>query len=87
MNSSSGNISASRVTGDTQITDSFGDVTVLLPHSSTLYHVYTHNPFGSTNVAHVPQSPTAANSITVIDNSGNISISEQGGHPSAPAAP
>lgn len=61
-----------------QVTDSFGDVILELPSGSAVYRVQTKNPFGSTNVSSVPRSPTAQNTITVINNSGNITITSQG---------
>jgi hypothetical protein len=55
------------------ITDSFGNVTLILPVGSTAYQVRTHNSFGSTNVS-VPQSTTSAHVIRVSNNSGDITI-------------
>lgn len=58
------------------ITDSFGNVTLILPAGSTAYQVQTHNSFGSTNVS-VPRSPTAKHVIKVSNNSGDITIRTQ----------
>lgn len=62
-----------KVPRNVRVSDSFGDVTLELPAGDTRYHVTTRNQFGSTSVQ-VPQSSTAADSITVISNSGNIAI-------------
>jgi hypothetical protein len=80
----SGNVTIqfATVPRDVRVNDSFGDVTLLLPDSSTPYHVSTRNPFGSTNVS-VLTSPAAADTITVNDNSGNIAI----GYPDSGSAP
>lgn len=58
------------------VTDSFGNVTLILPAGSTAYQVHTHNSFGSTSVS-VAQSPTSAHIIRVNNNSGNITIRTQ----------
>lgn len=58
------------------VTDSFGNVTLILPAGSTAYQVQTHNSFGSTNVS-VPHSPTATHVIKVRNNSGDITIRTQ----------
>ena len=58
------------------VTDSFGNVTLVLPAGSTAYQVHTHNSFGSTNVS-VPRSPTATHVIKVSNNSGDITIVTQ----------
>jgi DUF4097 and DUF4098 domain-containing protein YvlB len=55
------------------ITDSFGNVTLVLPRGSTAYQVVTHNSFGSTNVS-VPRNPASAHVIQVSNNSGDITI-------------
>jgi hypothetical protein len=67
------------------VTDSFGNVTLILPAGSTAYQVYTHNSFGSTSVS-VAQSPTSAHVIRVSNNSGDIRIITQSG-PAAPPGP
>jgi Putative adhesin len=58
------------------VTDSFGNVTLILPAGSTAYQVHTHNSFGSTSVS-VAQSPTSAHVIRVSNNSGDITIRTQ----------
>jgi len=58
------------------VTDSFGNVTLLLPAGATAYQVHTHNSFGSTSVS-VAQSPTSAHVIRVSNNSGDITIRTQ----------
>lgn len=55
------------------VTDSFGNVTLVLPAGRTAYQVHTHNSFGSTHVS-VPRSPTAKHVIKVSNNSGDIRI-------------
>jgi Putative adhesin len=62
-----------KVPRDVQVSDSFGNVTLVLPAGLTRYHVITRNKFGSTSVK-VPQSSTAADTITVISNSGDIVV-------------
>lgn len=59
------------------VTDSFGNVTLILPAGSTAYQVHTHNSFGSTSVS-VAQSPASAHVIQVNNNSGNITIRTPG---------
>jgi len=54
------------------VTDSFGNVTLILP-AGTAYQVHTHNSFGSTSVS-VAQSPASAHVIRVSNNSGDITI-------------
>jgi len=63
----------SKVPRNVQVSDSFGTVTLVLPPGLTRYHVTTRNQFGSTSVK-VPQSRTAADTITVISNSGDIVV-------------
>jgi len=58
------------------VTDSFGNVTLILPAGSTAYQVHTHNSFGSTSVS-VAQSPASAHVIRVNNNSGDITIRTQ----------
>jgi S-adenosylmethionine hydrolase len=58
------------------VTDSFGNVTLILPAGSTAYQVHTHDSFGSTSVS-VAQSPTSAHVIRVSNNSGDITIRTQ----------
>jgi hypothetical protein len=84
-----------KVPRQVNVTDSFGDITLVLPPGPATYRVVTGNSFGSTTVS-VPQSPTARNVITASNNSGNITIITQKGHavthahpapPSPPAGP
>jgi DUF4097 and DUF4098 domain-containing protein YvlB len=58
------------------VTDSFGNVTLILPAGRTAYQVQTHNSFGSTAVS-VPRSPTSTHVIKVSNNSGDITIRTQ----------
>lgn len=58
------------------VTDSFGNVTLILPAGSTAYQVHTHNSFGSTSVS-VAQNPASAHVIRVNNNSGDIRIRTQ----------
>ena len=55
------------------VTDSFGNVTLILPAGSTAYQVHTHDSFGSTSVS-VAQNPASAYVIRVSNNSGDITI-------------
>ena len=74
----SGDITLRFATVPTQVnvTDSFGNVTLILPAGSTAYQVHTHNSFGSTSVS-VAQSPTSAHVLRVNNNSGDITIRTQ----------
>ena len=74
----SGNVTLrfSTVPQQVNVTDSFGNVTLILPAGSTVYRVHTHNSFGSTSVS-VAQSPTSAHVIRVLNNSGDITIRTQ----------
>ncbi len=74
----SGDITLRFATVPTQVnvTDSFGNVTLILPAGSTAYQVHTHNSFGSTSVS-VAQSPASKRVIRVSDNSGDIRIITQ----------
>jgi DUF4097 and DUF4098 domain-containing protein YvlB len=63
----------STVPQQVNVTDSFGNVTLILPTGSTAYQVHTHNSFGSTSVS-VAQSQTSSHVIRVNNNSGDITI-------------
>ena len=67
------------------VTDSFGNVTLILPPGAVAYQVHTHDSFGSTHLS-VAQSPTSAHVIRVTNNSGDITIITQSSPP-APRAP
>jgi hypothetical protein len=62
------------------VTDSFGNVTLILPPGAVAYQVHTHDSFGNTHVS-VAQSPTSAHVIRVLNNSGDITIITQSGPP------
>jgi hypothetical protein len=62
-----------KVPRNVRVNDSFGDVTLELPAGDTRYHVTTRNPYGTTSIK-VPESGTAADTITVVSNSGSIAI-------------
>jgi hypothetical protein len=66
----------STVPTQVNVTDSFGNVTLVLPAGAVAYQVHTHNSFGSTSVS-VAQSPTSKHVIRVSDNSGDIRIVTQ----------
>jgi hypothetical protein len=85
---SSGDISLTftKVPGKVTVTDSFGNITLVLPPGPATYRVATRNSFGSTSVS-VPQSPAALNLIVASNNSGDISITTQKGHPVAHGHP
>jgi Putative adhesin len=68
------------------VTDSFGNITLVLPAGTAAYRVTTRNSFGSTTVT-VPRSPTARNVISASNNSGNITITTQKSHAVTPAHP
>jgi hypothetical protein len=64
------------------VTDRFGNITLVLPAGPATYRVQTRNSFGSTTVS-VPRSPSSRNVITASNNSGDISIVTRE-HPEAP---
>lgn len=74
----SGDVTLRFATVPTQVnvTDSFGNVTLILPAGAVAYQVHTHNSFGSTSVS-VAQSPASAHVIRVLNNSGDITIRTQ----------
>ena len=76
----SGDISLTftKVPQQVNVTDSFGNITLVLPAGSATYRVATRNSFGSTTVS-VPRSPTARNVITASNNSGDITITTRKG--------
>ena len=86
----SGDISLTftKVPRQVNVTDSFGSITLVLPPGTATYRVQTRDSFGTTNVS-VPQSPSARNSITASNNSGDITIvtASRPGAPSAPGQP
>jgi hypothetical protein len=67
------------------ITDSFGDITLVMPPGATPYRVSAHTSFGTTSVS-VPQTPTAASVITASDSTGDIRI-VRANVPALPAQP
>jgi hypothetical protein len=75
-----------KVPRQVNVTDSFGDITLVLPPGPATYRVVTRNSFGGTTVS-VPQSPTAGHMITASNNSGDITITTQQGHAVTPAHP
>jgi hypothetical protein len=56
-----------------QISDSSGDITLVLPPGPTKYRVSASTSSGSTSV-NAPQSPTSPHVVSVTDQSGNITI-------------
>jgi hypothetical protein len=66
------------------VTDSFGNITLVMPPGATTYRVSAHTQFGSTAVL-VPQAPTGASVITASNNSGDITI--VGGNPPGQPSP
>jgi len=83
----SGDISLTftKVPRKVNVTDSFGSITLVLPPGTATYRVRTRDSFGTTDVS-VPQSPSARNSITASNNSGDITIVTNS-RPGAPGAP
>jgi Toastrack DUF4097 len=57
------------------VTDSAGDVHIVLPPGATAYRVSVSNPNGS-NTVNVPTSPASRHVITVTDPNGNVSIGQ-----------
>jgi hypothetical protein len=56
-----------------QISDSSGDITLVLPPGPTTYRVSASTSSGSTSI-NVPQSLTSPHVISATDRSGNITI-------------
>ena len=83
----SGDISLTftKVPRQVNVTDSFGNITLVLPPGAAAYRVQTRDSFGRTTVS-VPQSPSARNVITASNNSGDISI-VTAPRPGGPGAP
>ena len=78
-----------RVPQQVHVTDSFGNITIVLPAGSTAYRVTTQDSFGRTTVR-ARRSPASRNLITASNNSGDITIVTQKPPPppaSPPAAP
>lgn len=67
-------ISFTKIPDRVRVTDQFGDVTLVLPPGRTTYRVSAQTSFGSKSIG-VPTSSSSAHVITVIDQSGDISIS------------
>ena len=67
------------------VTDSFGNITLILPPGRTAYRVDARTSFGSQTVT-VPQATSAPDVITATDNSGDITIANQQ-VPAPPRAP
>ena len=66
-----------RAPANVDITSSGGDVTVMLPHGSTYYHVKVTADGGDyTPSPTVPTSSRSGNAITVDSGGGNVSITE-----------
>jgi hypothetical protein len=83
-NSGDISLTLTKVPRQVNVTDSFGNITLVLPAGVTAYRVATRNSFGSTTVS-VPRSATAKNVITASNNSGDITITTQQGHAGAQA--
>jgi len=66
-----------KVPSRVEVTDSFGNITLVMPPGHTAYQVDAHTSFGS-RIISVPQAQTAPDVITVTDNSGDITIINQG---------
>ena len=73
----SGNIRVvfTKVPQRVQISDSSGDITLVLPPGPTTYRVSASTSSGSTSIS-VPRSQTSPHLISVTDQSGDITISE-----------
>ena len=71
----SGNITVvfTRVPDQVRVSDSSGDITLVLPPGPATYRVSASTSSGSTSIE-VPQSPASPHVITATDQSGNITI-------------
>jgi hypothetical protein len=72
---SSGDITLTftKVPDKVQIRDSSGGVRLVLPPGGTAYDINASAPSGSTSIT-VPQSPSSTHRITVVDQSGDITV-------------
>ena len=72
---SSGNITLTftKIPGRVQVTDSSGNITLVLPHGGTAYDVIPSNSSGNTAIA-VPRSSSSKHVIIVTNQSGNIVV-------------
>ena len=61
---------------DLDITSSGGDITVLLPHSTTTQYAISYQTNGGDYSAPVPTSSSSSHTITVESGGGNVSIAE-----------
>jgi hypothetical protein len=78
-------IQFTQVPRQVNVTDSFGNIILVLPPGDTTYRVSARTSFGTTTVS-VPQAPTATSVITASNNSGDIRI-VSGKAPALPAQP
>jgi Putative adhesin len=78
-------IQFTQVPRQVNVTDSFGDITLVLPPGATTYRVSARTSFGTTTVS-VPQAATATSVITASNNSGDIRI-VRAKAPAPPAQP
>jgi hypothetical protein len=63
-----------RVPRHVDVTDGAGDITLVLPHGATRYHVVVRDAAGNAAVS-VPRSGSSPYTITATDATGNINIS------------
>lgn len=72
---SSGDITLTftKIPGTVQVTDSSGNITLVLPPGATAYHVIPSNSSGNTAIT-VPTSKSSKHKITVTDQSGDITV-------------
>jgi hypothetical protein len=60
---------------DVQVSSEGGEVTIIVPHGSTLYHVITATDGGNPAID-IPQSTSSTHLITVTSGGGNITIEQ-----------
>jgi hypothetical protein len=58
------------------VTDSFGNVTLLLPRGPALYQIHTPPPTSGNSLITVPNTPSASHVITVHNGNGDITITQ-----------
>jgi hypothetical protein len=67
----------SSIPGNVRVNTDSGDITLLLPRSSTAYHIAANTDQGHVSDGGVPQTSSTAHVITASSGSGDITISQQ----------
>jgi Putative adhesin len=70
-------IAFSSVPGAVRVNTNSGNIKLILPRTSTAYHIAANTDSGTVSDGTVPQSPSSSHVITASSGSGNITILEQ----------